>query len=104
MGLPGDIPVPTTDNSVRWRSFFLVWRPSTGQWYSASFGESTSTPIAYGLTGDIPLYPVINGYAVWRPSTQTWYVRRNADGSNYLVASWGLPGDVIPGAPHTAAH
>jgi hypothetical protein len=103
LGLPGDVPVPTTYNDYRGYGFFLIWRPSTGGWYSAPFGGATYGPVSYGLAGDIPLYPIIADLAVWRPSTGTWYVRSNADGSNLLVANWGLPGDVIPGAPHTAA-
>jgi len=104
MGLPGDIPVPTTDVSIIGYSFFLVWRPSTGQWYEAPFRLDTSDLFAYGLSGDIPLFPVMGGYAVWRRSTGTWYVRDGVLGPGSHFFQWGLPDDVIPGAPHTAAH
>ena len=104
MGLPGDIPVPTTDVSIIGYSFFRVWRPSTGQWYEAPFRLDTSDLFAYGLSGDIPLFPVMGGYAVWRRSTGTWYVRDGVLGPGSHFFQWGLPDDVIPGAPHTAAH
>lgn len=102
LGLPGDVPVPTTYNDYKGYGFFLVWRPSTGGWYSAPFGGETYGPVTYGLAGDIPLYPVLDGLAVWRPSNVTWYVRANSGEGNAFVISWGLPGDIIPGAPHTA--
>jgi hypothetical protein len=48
LGLPGDVPVPTTYNDYRGYGFFLIWRPSTGGWYSAPFGGATYGPVSYG--------------------------------------------------------
>ena len=95
LGLPGDIPVPTP----YYRSgVFCVWRPSTGNWYEAVAGGSTLGPMQLGLSGDIPVI-LRDSLSVWRPSTGAWYI-----GSHSPSAFWGLNGDVIPGAPHTATH
>jgi len=93
LGLPTDIPVPTTNYVA---GVFNIWRPSTGQFYSQTFGGSVTSPSQLGLNGDVPLVS-FGVETVWRPSTGTWYLI--SGGGPYV---WGLNGDVIPGAPHTA--
>lgn len=96
LGLPGDIPVPSTYYDV---GVFCIWRPSTGNWYTAVAGTPPDyEPIQLGLSGDIPMI-LRESLSVWRPSTGAWYLGRHSPS-----ASWGLNGDVIPGAPHTATH
>ena len=92
LGLPTDIPVLFTNFYF---GYLSVWRPSTGQFFLTSYGH-TASPTQLGLSGDIPLI-LTNSLTVWRPTNGTWYV-----GSSSNAIPWGLNGDVIPQAPHTA--
>ncbi|MCJ7509624.1 MAG: hypothetical protein MUP14_01875, partial [Dehalococcoidia bacterium] len=52
-----------------------VWRPSTGEWWFPWLG---TTPIQYGLPGDVPVpgywrSPTVADIGVWRPSTGEWW-------------------------------
>jgi beta-glucosidase-like glycosyl hydrolase len=70
----------------------ILFRPSTGAWYSR--GAPTVT---LGVRGDVPVPADYNGDgrtdpAVYRPSTRGWYVRGQA------TATWGVAGDIpVPG-------
>ena len=93
LGLPNDIPIP---QSHVLEGILDVWRPSNGQFYFAAFGSPTDS-YQLGLSGDVPAVLTQQGrFVVWRPSNGTWYIaERNP-------VQWGLNGDVLPGAPHTA--
>lgn len=70
----------------------IVFRPSTGSWYSR--GAAT---VAQGVRGDVPVPADYNGDgrtdpAVYRPSNHGWYVRGQAS------VAWGVAGDIpVPG-------
>jgi len=72
----------------------LVWRPSTGGWYSP-----TTNAVELGTEGDIPLIGDIDGdgtddYVIYRPSTGGWFA--NDTNNNILIDNqrWGIQGDI----------
>ena len=91
MGLPTDIPVSTSHYLY---GVLVVWRPSTGTFYYGKYGVAPSM-YQNGLSGDIPSINTQGLFVVWRPANGTWYIGAAAN-------PWGLNGDVLPQAPHTA--
>ena len=70
-----------------------MFRPSVGGWY-----RNGTTPIFYGLNGDIPVPADFNGngsaaMALYRPSVGGWYVN-NGSAPTFLGLSTDIP---VPG-------
>jgi hypothetical protein len=68
-----DIPIPM-DYWVGGSAHFVVWRPSTGVWYT----DYTFTR-QWGKSTDVPMYGNFHGdgrheLGVWRPETGEWFV------------------------------
>jgi FG-GAP repeat protein/VCBS repeat protein len=77
-------------------SDIVVWRPSSGTWYSLSSGSSFAAGVArqWGNSslGDMPFQGEIDGdgladLIVWRPSDGTWYWVTS--GTNYAYPNAG---------------
>ena len=79
----------------------MVWRPSTGTWYSLTSGSAffggVSRQWGNASLGDIPFQGDMDGdgiadLIVWRPSDGTWYWLTSGTGYNYANANarqWG---------------
>jgi hypothetical protein len=82
-------------------SDLMVWRPSTGTWYSETSGSGFTAGVGkqWGSLslGDKPLQGDLDGdgiadLVVWRASTGTWYWLASSTNYNYANASgvqWG---------------
>ena len=79
----------------------VVWRPSTGTWYSLTSSSAFAAGVAKtwgdASLGDKPFSADMDGdgmvdLVVWRPSDGTWYWLTSTTGYNYANASarqWG---------------
>jgi hypothetical protein len=56
-----------------------IWRPTSGEWWVMSNGQSTQVTYAWGTSGDDPVEGDYDGdgktdFSVFRPSSGTWYI------------------------------
>ncbi len=86
------------------QAFPVVWRPSTGDWWSLSnYNPNNITVQQWGMAGDIPVPADYDGdgkidYAVWRPSTGEWFIIPSSNPGSPIVQQWGANGDIpVPG-------
>lgn len=99
-------PVGVQDFDNDGKEDFVIWRPSTGQWFvrKSSTNYTDYLTVQWGLPGDYPVVGDFNGdnipdLAVWRPSNGNWYVcLRVADENQQNCATsqgtqFGLPDD-----------
>jgi hypothetical protein len=98
-GRQGDIPL-AGDIDGDGASDFVIWRPSSGQWFAKAADGTTIVPgLEWGVEGDIPLVGDVDGdgkddFVVWRPAEGKWFARA-ADGSRLVNGlSWGQEGDI----------
>jgi uncharacterized delta-60 repeat protein len=73
----------------------VVFRPSSGTWYTLQSSDSAVAAVQFGLSGDVPVSGDYDAdgktdIAVYRPSSGTWYIQQ---GSSYVSLQFGLPGD-----------
>jgi len=100
-GQIGDVPV-VGNFAGEGRSDFVVWRPSTGEWFVKSSMTGAERVQQWGQAGDIPLAGDFTGdgrsdFVIWRPTTGEWWIRDSSTG-DVRVQQWGQAGDVpVPG-------
>jgi hypothetical protein len=87
------------------RSDYVVWRPSTQEWFVKRSSSGSTYSLVWGEGGDVPLLGDFNrdgwdDITIWRPSTGAWWF------SPYPVVTpvanspvpWGVAGDLpVPG-------
>lgn len=115
-GLPGDHPMPR-DIDTDGKTDLVVYRPSTGTWFTCLSSKEfecfdstgfTGAIVQYGLASDIPvLRNVLGGetipYSVWRPSDSLykneggWYTRIPEATPLLSIKHWGLKSDIPAG-------
>ena len=117
-GAPGDMPVPL-DVDGDGATEFVVYRPTTGSWYVLDTLADTTSEVAWGQPGDVPVgqppqlpaAPVLktegdfdhDGSAdvtVFRPSSGIWYTLEStfAYRASVMSVPLGQAGDVpLPG-------
>ncbi|MEM9458882.1 MAG: serine hydrolase [Myxococcota bacterium] len=84
------------------RDDLIVWRPSSGRWYTRTVeGVTITSGLTYGDDdyGDVPLTGDVNAdghsdYVIWRESTGDWYVRSAAGPTLVNGLHYGTSGDV----------
>jgi hypothetical protein len=84
------------------RADLVIWRPSTGEWFSRASGSNYTSYFTYtwGQDGDQPMPADYDGdgtndLAIWRPSSGEWYIRLSTTGyTSYWVYVWGVQDDV----------
>ncbi|MGE4180792.1 MAG: serine hydrolase [Limisphaerales bacterium] len=98
-GLPGDVPL-LGDMDGDGTDDFVVWRPSTGQWFVRSWTQGVLVSgLSWGIAGDKPLVGDVDGdgaedLVMWRPSNGKWYAKK-LNGAVILTGlSWGVSGDI----------
>jgi uncharacterized delta-60 repeat protein len=75
----------------------VVFRPSSGTWYTLQSLASTVSAVPFGLSADVPVPGDYDGdgstdLAVYRPSSGTWYFQQSTAG--FTAVQFGLSGDV----------
>jgi hypothetical protein len=82
----------------------VVYRPSSGIWYSRLSGTPGSFKSAqWGESGDVPVAADYDGdgqsdLAVFRPSSGVWYILSSSVPGNYTAIAWGMNQDIpVPG-------
>ncbi len=115
-GLPSDIPQPCTRDAGNSFNDLVVWRPSSGTWYTRLSGAmgsdqsgvyATSETQQWGLNGDTPVAADYDNdgrcdYAVFRENSSTgqatWYIILTGTSNTAVTIPFGLSGDVpVPG-------
>jgi CubicO group peptidase (beta-lactamase class C family) len=97
-----DVPVPK-DFDGDGRADYVVWRPSTGEWWSLSSATSHVRVEQWGTRGDVPVPADFTGdgrtdFVVWRPGNGVWYVKDGVTGAFVRSVQWGVSGDrPVPG-------
>jgi hypothetical protein len=84
------------------RSDLMIFRKSTGTWYSllSSANYGSGQAVAWGTNSDIPVAGDFDGdhvvdRACFRPSNGTWYILESSTGfTSGLTVQWGTNGDV----------
>lgn len=75
----------------------IIFRPTTGEWFTFNTGSNTFSINQWGINGDQPVDGDFDGdgradLAIFRPSDGTWWIRKSSDG-NAIVMTFGQNGD-----------
>jgi uncharacterized repeat protein (TIGR03803 family) len=126
-GLPGDVPAPNaaiayamaatrgkatvsplanltraSDANGDGRADLVVFRPSTGTWFTDLIVANNPTPVSLGVSTDVPVTGDFDGdgradLVIYTPSTGMWSIVESSLGT-LVQYQWGLSGDVpVPG-------
>ncbi len=88
------------DHDLDRRTDVVVFRPSTGTWFTRLSATNGGAAWTWGSAGDIPVAADFDGdgrsdYAVFRPSSGVWYWMHSwTNGATYGQFPWGQTGDV----------
>lgn len=100
IGSTGRPPTPQ-DYTGDGRADYVIWRPSTGEWWISDSATGAVRVQQWGEAwkGDIPVPADYDGdgktdIAVWRTSTFEWWIIYSSTGRGAPVVSWGQIGDV----------
>jgi uncharacterized delta-60 repeat protein len=92
-------PTPSQSNDFDGDGFsdYVIYRPSTGNWFVLRSSDLTLLTYNFGLNGDIPLDGDFDGdgksdVAIFRPSVGQWWFSRSSDGTAFGV-TFGQNGD-----------
>lgn len=97
-------PAPSQSNDFDGDGFsdYVIFRPSTANWFVLRSSDQSVQILSFGANGDVPLDGDFDGdgrndLAIYRPSASEWWHQKSSSGTTFATA-FGTAGDKpVPG-------